>query len=178
MNSLLNRSFIALMVLVATLQSAGQTQEIVELKRADGGSVLGMSKDATHFVTCRGNEIKIATGDKISTTDKTCQSETNGFRCALCAYHPGEGAFSGTTQAPIVSVTDQTPGNNKTTQGVAPPSTSAKKNRYEPDQNATARTTSEAAPKTKRDSTNTDKADTAAKKAKTESKKQQIDQKQ
>src|SRR5689334_6154580 len=89
MNNLLSKYALQAAAFVCLLQSNNTIPVIVELKRSDGTTIVGIVKDKQHFMDCHDVEIDILPGDKITQTNRTCIPENNGPNCRLCAYHPG-----------------------------------------------------------------------------------------
>jgi len=89
MNSLLSKYALEAAAFVFLLQSSTPTPVIVELKRSDGTTIVGIVKDKQHFLDCHENEIQIQLGDKIASTDRTCKNVVDDSNCRMCAYHPG-----------------------------------------------------------------------------------------
>jgi hypothetical protein len=99
MNSLLSKYALHAAAFVFLLQSSTPTPVIVELKRSDGTTIVGIVKDKQHFLDCHEHEIAMQRGDKIASTDRTCKDEVDPKNCRMCVYYPSGLGTTGKTPA-------------------------------------------------------------------------------
>lgn len=122
MNSLLSKYALQAAAFVFLLQSSNSTPVIVELKRSDGSTIVGIEEDKQHFMDCHEVQIDILPSDKIVKTDKTCKGENPDQHCRFCAYHP---SFPGADNKYPAGASDQVDKNQPAAMGASKPNSEA-----------------------------------------------------